>query len=272
MPVQFDLLTCSTSVGDLHGIFSSPPGGSDRLAVHIHGTWGNFYANPFIVPLAEMYNAKGWSFLSANFPGHDETAIAERFEDFQPALEAWLHLVPQRSLILQGHSLGALKILSAASSPKWSSLGVIGAVLLSPFDVAHFYEAHTHMSRSELRDYALRHGRDQGIDTPLPRSVFDLWPISAAVIEAVTEEGSKWDAFPSARGDVSSLSALGIPALLAIGSEDFASSPDPAEVVRLTGDKAGVSASLVPGAPHNFAGAVPELVTLVERWLTGLTY
>jgi predicted alpha/beta-fold hydrolase len=207
MTARFELVTCKANGVELHGIYASPPEGSEKLAIHVHGTWGNFYGNPFIAPLAEVYLKNGYAFLSANFPGHDETAVTENIEDFEPALQSWMSQWPRRRVLLQGHSLGAIKVLKLRKSKAWSALNVMGVVLLSPFDVTRFYEVQTKMSVSDLRSVVNKFAEEKGLDSVLPSEVFGLWPISAGVVLAGLDEGAGWNQFPSARHDMSAVKA-----------------------------------------------------------------
>lgn len=105
--------------------------GNDRVVIHVHGSFGNFYSNAFVKTMAEIYNAKGINFLSFNLTQHDGIAEAVREQD---NICSWEYVgyslsdynsciddiagasdyVKKRNnnvIILQGHSLGCNRVL-----------------------------------------------------------------------------------------------------------------------------------------------------------------
>jgi pimeloyl-ACP methyl ester carboxylesterase len=262
----FRLETINVNGRDLHGITTA---GSDSLAIHVHGTWGNFYGNPFINATADLYNRLGYAFLSANFPGHDETAVSENFDDFTPALDAWVDTMDTNaSIILQGHSLGALKILRYMRDTRARTVDRIQAiVLLAPFDVVAFYSGGKLETLPEKRAATLRAISEQGEAALVPASVFDTWQLSARTFLQLTESGGVADQFPSRVGLAKVGHGIRCPILVAIGSEDFAAYPDATSVIEMLQGGNSVVATLIDGAPHNMAGRVPELCSAIERRL-----
>jgi len=94
--------------------------------IHVHGSCGNFYENDFIPFMAENYTSNGMNFLAVNNRGHDCIAevyrngkveyiggyhevIEECIYDIDGAIDFANQLGSQ--IILQGHSLGCLKVL-----------------------------------------------------------------------------------------------------------------------------------------------------------------
>ncbi|GIE78087.1 hypothetical protein Aph02nite_40370 [Actinoplanes philippinensis] len=262
MTVQFELVQLATSTGSLHGLVhhvEQPRG----LALHIHGTWGNFYGNPFINPLASAYAELGYSFATVNVPGHDETAANERMDDFPPALAEWARLLnPQGPLILQGHSLGAIKIAYAHQQKKLPP-EVRAFVLLAPFDVVQFYSGPVG-GVAGLNELI----HDLADDDNVPRSVFDMWPITVGTIRSATTQSGAWDQFPTRDDSAGSFVAENsLPMLVLVGGDDFAASPSPEAVINSFSASPAVTARVVPGAPHNFAGAEDAVVRHLKNWL-----
>lgn len=114
--------------------------------VHIHGNVGNFYENDFISTMAERYNSAGFNFFSFNNRGHDGIAEAylhgelvyigaavENLEECVFDIEGAVKYASSLGsrVILQGHSLGCLKILIYLVAKKRP----LDFILLSPSDV-----------------------------------------------------------------------------------------------------------------------------------------
>ena len=122
-----ELLSVVNSVGlVLDGIVFSPP--KPRLAiVHVHGSLGNFYQQPFIRVFANRLARDRVAVLSFNLTAHDgvsEGYTAERemryvggslskFETCLDDLDALLQFARSISpqVVLQGHSLGCDRVL-----------------------------------------------------------------------------------------------------------------------------------------------------------------
>ena len=269
--MSYELVLADWAGGRLHGLLSHPSA-SERvgLAIHVHGTWGNFYGNDVVAELGRVYNEHGYSFLAANFSGHDENSIYEEFETFPASLVAWLDAVPvQGRLILQGHSLGALKILYLASSGRLKSIDPHAIFMLSVFDSVGFYERETRVNET-LHAYLKTLVESAGDRVIVPETAFPHWQISASTLRAATTERGSWDQFPSRLGAVGALEALSVPTAVLIGSEDFASVPDPYAVSDLLGSMRHLRSALIDGAPHNFAGKEAEAARFLTEWLSAV--
>ncbi len=267
MEMPFELVTVEHSNGSLHGLWSHTAN-SKGVAVHVHGTWGNFYGNALIARTARLYASHGLDFVTVNFPGHDETAIDENIDDFAPALDRWLALVgsSHTPVLLQGHSLGAVKIADAIVSDRLPR-SVVGVVMLAPFDVVAFYSRATEGNIEKLHQELERASDDDhGL---VPTRLFDSWLISTRAMRNLTTPGGRWDQFPTRNGDPgAALSRTTVPIITLIGGDDFAATPSPPDAVSiLTGPQSRSIGSVVPGAPHNFAGRETELVSAIDDWL-----
>jgi pimeloyl-ACP methyl ester carboxylesterase len=124
---------------------------SKTCILHIHGSYGNFYENFFLKNMFEEYPAKGFSFLSCGTRGRDYYAdfkinngdsyssiriggILEKFQDCEIDIQAWVNFALSQGynkIILQGHSLGAMKIAYYYSRTKSK---IEGLIFLSPPD------------------------------------------------------------------------------------------------------------------------------------------
>lgn len=267
--MRFALETLQLKNEALHGIWHKA-GGSGLTAIHVHGTWGNFYGNPFIVPLASVYDSNQTSFLSPNYPGHDETSVFERLEWFGPALDAWIAKVaPSGPLLLQGHSLGALKLLSYLEDTSSRHKDrVRGLVLLSPFDIVAFY-ARGKLAEVEPRLKQVQKLRDERGDQMLvPRSMFDPWDISVGAYLNLAVPGGPADKFPTRfESEFAFRLPPNVPTFIALGESDFAAYPSAKDVFRWVSGRPSVETHLIPRAPHNFAGEVDVLASKVDQWV-----
>lgn len=272
MSMKYDFLTLQTKTSLLHGLRS---GEVARYAIHIHGTWGNFYENSFALGLTETYTAAGWSYASVNNSGHDGGSIGEKFDDSLPEIYAWIkRLCPNgESVVIQGHSLGALKILRLLRHPDYSELKhqIVAAVLLSPFDIVAFNGGvgeQLKLRRSRAEQQRIEQGGDAFVDT----DIFDAWPLSVDTYLEASNEGGPWDLFPSRLHLVGALGEVGVPTLVAFGGEDsFAQYPSPHAAAELVETEAtAVRTVLVEGAPHNFAGHEEALAQSISAFIRSL--
>lgn len=267
--MAYELVHTDVEGGRLHGLLSHPKRRRRRgLAIHVHGTWGNFYGNDVVAEIGRVYNERGYSFLAANFTGHDETAVFEEFETFPASLRSWISTVGVSGrLILQGHSLGALKLLYMHTTGVLKTLDPFAICFLSPFDSVAFYEREASVVDGNVHAYAQRLVDTGGPRTLVPESVFSHWQISAATLLAATTVAGSWDQFQSRNGLTGAVGAICKRTAVLIGSSDFASFPDPPTAFRLLQSLPEVRSIMIEGAPHNFAGTEPEVCRFVARWL-----
>lgn len=137
----------------LHGMYCSPAEHaiSDTCIIHIHGSYGNFYENFFLSEMSEVYTKKGFTFISAGTRGRDYYAdfkirkgenydsiriggIREIFQHCEQDIQAWIdYAISQGSsrILLQGHSLGAMKVVFYL---KHHPESIAGLILISPPD------------------------------------------------------------------------------------------------------------------------------------------
>jgi len=266
--LRFELLRLPRREEPLHGLLNAASE-SRATVIHIHGTWGNFYGNRFVSSLAEVYATRGISFASLNFPGHDETSMTERIQEFADALEAWISfLAPTGPIILQGHSLGASKIALTQLTDR-APRGFAGAVLLAPFDVVAFYAKALDpiVSPTTQPSRALESVANLDDADLLPRERFDHWLLSAGTLRAALTDDA-WDQFPVRYGDPGRfLESISVPKLVLLGSEDSLSLPNPMEFLSVLSRGRETRAALIEGAPHNFAGFEDVVGGHVAAWL-----
>jgi pimeloyl-ACP methyl ester carboxylesterase len=270
--MKYDFLTLQTESGSLHGLQAAH---GPRYGIHVHGTWGNFYENPFALGLTRTYADIGWSYASVNNSGHDGGSILEKFDDSLPEISAWIkRLCPNgEPVVIQGHSLGALKIMRLLRHPDYADIKsqIVAAVLLSPFDIVAFNGGvgeKLKLNRSRAEQQRIEQGGRAFVDT----DIFDAWPLSVDTYLEASNEGGPWDLLPTRLGLVGALGEIDVPTLAAFGGEDhFAQHPNPQAVADLVSAQAPrVQTVLVDGAPHNFAGHEEALALSISTFIKSL--
>lgn len=264
---NFEFLTLERKGEELlHG---ARVGEGPKLALHIHGTGGNFYENTFALGLSNTYVDAGYSYASVNNPGHDLDMVTERFDDSLEAIVDWCNeLDPHARIVLQGYSLGALKVMRLMTHPDYTEFceRVDGIVLLAPFDVVGLYGGpNIERRREHAKEY-----RDQyGDDAIVPHSIFEPWPISVRTYLELSEAGSEFDLFPTRTllRDVGAIAKIKVPMLVILGSEDIYSIPTAKEVAESL-EESHVTTVLIEGAPHNFSGYENVLTESIAEFLS----
>ncbi len=122
-----------------------------KVIINVHGTAGNFYINEFINSMAKKYTKNGIDFIVFNNRGHDfiseikvygrkrSKIIGYAFEDFTKSrydIKTFVdlaHKLGYKKIILQGHSLGAVKVVYYME--KTRDKRVAGLILASPPDM-----------------------------------------------------------------------------------------------------------------------------------------
>ncbi len=121
-------------------------GNSIYTIIHIHGSYGNFYQNPFLRHMAKAYTEAGYNFLSFNMRSHDGFAEGyQNTEDFEYVgaavsdyntflldIEGAIDFVSSfsKKIILQGHSMGCDKVVEYMLL----KMQYYDCILLSPSD------------------------------------------------------------------------------------------------------------------------------------------
>lgn len=251
-------------------LFKGDGKAQNSVVIHLHGIWGNFYANSFIDHFAEFYPHHGYSFMSVNLRGHDEGAMTDRFENCQKDIPTWLDFARRSgytNIILQGHSLGALQaVFFLQNAP--SQNDVVALILLSPFDNVAFYCTDDRTIREK------RIGIAEAIanvdpNTVIPKELFDMWLLSAGTYLDLIGFDTKSDIFPFRNGTLEGtpIASINLPVFAAVGANDFAAFPSPKAEIEQLNALRRVHAFLIEGAPHNFAGQETAILNNLSLWL-----
>lgn len=150
MSNQNKLLQISTSDGlYLHG-FYAPTEDKKIALLHIHGFEDNFYENSFVYALEEDLGKNNIAFLTVNTRGNNKNsdfnttdggyktigAWNELLEEAHLDISAWMKFLLDegyQEIILQGHSLGNLKVIRYLFEGEYKD-NVNKLILLAPFE------------------------------------------------------------------------------------------------------------------------------------------
>jgi predicted alpha/beta-fold hydrolase len=150
MSNQCKLIQVSTSDGlYLHGFYAPTP--DRKVAVlHIHGYEGNFYENNFLYVLEEDLAKNNIAFLTVNTRGNNKTsdfnttsgniktigAWNELLEEAHLDISAWMKFLLDegyQEIVLQGHSLGTIKVIRYLFEGEYKDK-INKLILLAPFE------------------------------------------------------------------------------------------------------------------------------------------
>lgn len=276
---------------ELQGLMVAPARLSGRAVVHVHGWDGNCYENRFIDHAARVASAAGYGFFAFNNRGHDYIAdllrpakgdyvqlggVYERLADCVPDIAAAIDFVAGRgfrSVVLQGHSHGAIKAAhycATRGDPR-----VRGLVLLSPSDDLGWGRQLMGRRFDGARRAAQRlvkAGRGREL---LPAGTFQ-YPVSAATfLDAFGPQSiaGMFNLSKSERDTFPGLARIRVPVLVAAGTVDEAFVGRAADYLsgiraRLV-NAALVTTAVIAGAPHNYLGKEAQLARVLKRWLAG---
>lgn len=235
---------CRTTTEDylrLDGLLFEPDQKSSIGVLHIHGMGGNFYENVFLDSMAKEYTNAGYAFLTVNTSGHDFVAdlaiisekeerkrvgqVFERFEDCISDIDAWLNFFKSKGynrLILQGHSLGAVKVVYYLSQKPESDVEAL--VLASPPDMLGLtrVQAAKKNFKKDLAEAKELVAKGKG-KTLLSNKIWDWYYISAETYLNIVADNAETDVFPILRGgNFKELESIKIPTLAFYGGADHA--------------------------------------------------
>lgn len=271
----------------LQGLLHKSEDSVGKAVLHIHGMAGNFYFNRFYNSMAKSFTDKGWGFLTVNTRGHDVaswTRVAgekenykmignaqERFEDCLIDIRCWIKFLEKqgyKDIILQGHSLGAVKV--AYYQAKTKNPRVQGLILISPSDMIALAEAEK--NRGEWLETARRMIKEGRGDELMPGILWDYYLISANTYLDFSLRDDAVDVFNLYDRDKPSvLKDIKVPILAIYGEKDDASVLPVKESLEIISKKVTNSpkfdTAIIKGAPHSFFGHEEELAEIIAKWL-----
>src|ERR1039458_5289559 len=245
-----------------------------KAVIHVHGLSGNFYEHRFLYSIAATLLGKGWGFLSTNNRGHDYVSdiMEDSGETIQVGgnheviteansdIDAWIEYLKQdgcKTIVLEGHSLGCLKVIRYAVTGKYRS-DIRLLIFISPADIwglqRKYFGEHT-AERLKMAGELVLAGRGSDM---MPADTFS-YPIDARSFVALMGSDNYVVHNSFAFSDLKAISngwlpALEIPSAAIIGSADSAVVTPPEECLRVfrAHTKMAVYTRLLADAPHNY--------------------
>jgi len=275
----------------LQGLLYEPLNSKNTIVIHFHGMAGSFYENSFIPIMADYYTKQGISFLSFNNRGHDYICDLEKtssnkvsalvggaayeiIEESEYDIDGAISFVKglgYTSIILQGHSSGANKIVYCMSK---KTIDVQGIVLISPCDDIGLHIEELGMDKyNELISLAesfIEAGQPEKL---MPENTFyDYW-LSARTYLDCFNENSAFDTFPyrNDKNKFSMFNKIEKPIFVSFVTDgEFLLQP-PEYVKDILLQKKSVNAELsfriIEGASHSYTGKEKELTTSILDWI-----
>jgi pimeloyl-ACP methyl ester carboxylesterase len=285
------LITAKASDGFiLHGLLSESEKKRDVGILHLHGSYGNFYENFFLENLGRALPEMGVGFLAVNTRGHDYYSdlkrdgkegiesvriggIREVFQDCVNDIDGWLGFLRSmgfKRIVLEGHSLGAMKVIFYA---RRHSGDLSGLALISPPDnfglqYAEWgsrFEGDLKLARDLVAD-------DKG-ETLMPAEAY-YDPITARSFLSLL--GTPEDTGMFTYSDVelmkrAGMSSLQLPILATFATKGEAVVHPVDECISALRSAVGkpdlLSTAIIEGANHSYHFRGEELATAICRWL-----
>jgi alpha-beta hydrolase superfamily lysophospholipase len=281
---------------ELVGLWASPQGGSPKTAVlHVHGLAGNFYENRFVDAAAAAATGAGLGFLTVNNRGHEYISDSicqasdgttgsrqiggayEIFEDCAKDIQAWVDFLKGcgvETIILQGHSHGALKVTHYWAHAHTREHGLKGLILLSPSDDFGMQRYRMGRRFDEIVGIA-RNLVAEGRGTEFMSHDYHPYLMSAQTYYDTFRPESHLKIFNISMTDTHTyheLEKVKAPVLLIVGSveESFIGRPDEflADVKRRFKGTKDFTGHVIDGAPHSYLGHEGEVGRHIGEWLT----
>lgn len=281
MDVKFIRFKASDQV-ELQGWLSQQPG--DTVVLHMHGMSGNGYENYFLDNLREMYSKHGITFFSIDNRGRGVITdfrqgegikqggscfelIEESIHDIEGAIE-YLKTLGKTKIILQGHSLGCMKVVHYLLTKGQSEIQK--AILIAPTDMVKWGEAD-----ANHQDYLARAqqmvAEGKGDELLEGRIWSQKTPISAKTYISICAPQTHADMYGDREGGAL-LGQIEIPMLLVYGDADtgllktYGSVENWVKrVEEIKSDKTEMQT--VEGAQHGFRDREKELAQRLENFL-----
>jgi alpha-beta hydrolase superfamily lysophospholipase len=272
----------------LQGLLHHASEDTDKIVVHIHGMAGNFYENRFIDAMADTFTSNGWAFLCPNTRGHDLIAdipivgVEERYkrvgnssEVFQECvfdIKAWLDVAESmgyKNIVLQGHSLGAVKATYYMAKTKDSRVSKL--VLASPPDMIGLAEQEKdHMEKVTLATQMIKDGKN---DELMPQKIWDWFYLTPHTFLNFSMRDNEIDIFNTydENKESKNLASISLPILAFCGSEDDANIVPADQAMSIIKKKAKQAqqfdTKVIAGAPHSYFNHEAEVADLIMNWL-----
>jgi pimeloyl-ACP methyl ester carboxylesterase len=249
-------------------------------AVLLHGVAGNFYtSSTFDVVIPKLLEL-GLDVLSVNTRGHDSVfgsmagnvrrrlgAAYETVDDCRLDIGAWIEFLASRghaSVVLVGHSLGAIKAVYAQAHEKWPHVAAVIAASPPRLSYSAFMnsaESSVFWESMSTAERMVAEGR--GDDLFTGKFPFPLLITAAGYIDKYG---------PAERYNILRFAAeLPCPALFTYGSKELTGGgiafADLPEALMGLPSADGRQVAVIEGADHVYTGVSDELAATVLEWL-----
>lgn len=285
------MLQVETSDGIyLHG-YHVPTNTKDAVVLHIHGFEGNFYENNFVYVLEEKLRESDIGFLTVNTRGNGKDTdfntskgnlkrIGARFELLEEAhldITAWIDFLVKfgyKRIILQGHSLGTMKVVRYLSEGKYKNQ-LDKLILLAPFDKKGLMYS---TGRNNIGDLLERAKKkiDEGKGEELITSDFEEITLSYKTFVSWYNQDDLGRVFEFCTKDYDFpvLKKINVPTKIIVGSDDeyfYQSNPEhPEEAMQvLLKYIPKVKGKIIDGAVHSFSPHEDVMADEVVKFVLG---
>lgn len=268
----------------LYGVRVSPSR-ARGIIIHVHGLSGNHYENQLIDQLSGDFPEQGWAFAAvttrgrdsiSRFPTRDGDTMTigssyERFEESVFDIAAWVQHFASYGypeIVLQGHSLGASKVVYSVYADADVCDAVGRLILLAPVNMVGYY--HRSNEYAELYHEAQILIGEGEPDALLSKSINQGTHYSAAALLDMSDPAGAINIFNHHEQIPSlALSSVEVPTLAVFGDEDLEVTAGSAtqELEWLAAANLHIGTSLVRGADHQFAGHLEEVAVMLCAWL-----
>lgn len=259
----------------LSGLFSDGDK-SKPVILHIHGFEGDFFTNEFVNVITNRLRTQNTAFLSVQTRGIGNEYLMkltdgswkkygahfEILEDTHNDIDAWIEFLLNQgytNILLQGHSLGTMKIVRYLFEGKYADK-VRKLVLLAPFDIFKLLED---VTKGKWRDYLeiakqkVNEGKGEEI---IPKEFLDVEMSYQTYVSHHSENDFEYMfAFHKKGYTFPLLQKIQIPVKVIVGSKDEwfhpANPSQPAEAIALMKQYIKTfSSKIVDGAGHGYDG------------------
>lgn len=277
----------------MHGLVSQiiPP--IRGIVIHVHSAFSNFFEHVYYNVLAEKLSSKGIQIFYINTRGRDYYAdfkkhfdnkivnvriggSLERFEDSEMDIEPWVNITSKDNIpiFLQGHSLGAMKIIRYCKKRSCKKLS--GLALLSPPDIDGFMESingDKHLEYKEFSSEKVANAKHSDeVDISMPKDSYVVAPISIGTFNSMLNNPNNTSMFALNDINISNQAGLisirDMPKLILYGDNGEVLSRSSEEQVALFKKLTmyNTEYEIVSDCNHNYQGAEDKISTSISNW------
>lgn len=289
---MFDLVKTTTADGlILNGLFSKPLK-NKHVVLHTHGYSQDFFQNPFILSIANSLRLKGVGFLSIQTRGsgthlrvyttkkssRDCGAKFELLEEAYLDLDAWINFLANKDIekiVLQGHSLGSIKVIRYLfESSNNLKKNVKKLILLSPYDKNYLIKDFTKGKVGQYLKIA-KSKIDSGLGLEIIPDSFDKVPSTFGTYYSFYAPGDLSDIFSFHLTDYNFqiLSQIELPTLMLVGKLDPYFHPSdlnhPSKALEILRSKiSDFKGELIDDCKHRFLGKEQVIAEKIAGFVT----